>query len=141
MTGKAHIVAQLLKLILLQGGKIMGLPLLAKVGEERELTEEISIYDILDILDFAELGKDVADLTTEYLEAAFLAYAKTVAKVSKVVVGISIAAYVLEAILIGLQRNGKTALEVTYTYRYDLLYGDPTTVPRWQATGFSYRFV
>ena len=24
----------------------MGLPLLAKVGEERELTEEISIYDI-----------------------------------------------------------------------------------------------
>lgn len=25
-----------------------------------------SIYDILDILDFAELGKDVADLTTEY---------------------------------------------------------------------------
>ena len=113
----------------------MGLPLLAKVGEERELTEEISIYDILDILDFAELGKD------EYLEAAFLAYAKTVAKVSKVVVGISIAAYVLEAILIGLQRNGKTALEVTYTYRYDLLYGDPTTVPRWQATGFSYRFV
>ena len=64
----------------------MGLPLLAKVGEERELTEEISIYDILDILDFAELGKDVADLTTEYLEAAFLAYAKTVAKVSKVVV-------------------------------------------------------
>ena len=38
MTGKAHIVAQLLKLILLQGGKIMGLPLLAKVGEERELT-------------------------------------------------------------------------------------------------------
>jgi hypothetical protein len=39
-------VAQLLKLILLQGGKIMGLPLLAKVGEERELTEEISIYDI-----------------------------------------------------------------------------------------------
>jgi len=141
MTGKAHIVAQLLKLILLQGGKIMGLPLLAKVGEERELTEEISIYDILDILGFAELGKDVADLTTEYLEAAFLAYAKTVAKVSKVVVGISIAAYVLEAILIGLQRNGKTALEVTYTYRYDLLYGDPTTVPRWQATGFSYRFV
>ena len=118
----------------------MGLPLLAKVGEERELTEEISIYDILDILDFVELGKDVADLTTEYL-AAFLAYAKTVAKVSKVVVGISIAAYVLEAILIGLQRNGKTALEVTYTYRYDLLYGDPTTVPRWQATGFSYRFV
>ena len=111
----------------------MGLPLLAKVGEERELTEEISIYDILDILDFAELGKDVADLTTEY--------AKTVAKVSKVVVGISIAAYVLEAILIGLQRNGKTALEVTYTYRYDLLYGDPTTVPRWQAIGFSYRFV
>ena len=106
----------------------MGLPLLAKVGEERELTEEISIYDILDILGFAELGKDVADLTTEYLEAAFLAYAKT-------------AAYVLEAILIGLQRNGKTALEVTYTYRYDLLYGDPTTVPRWQATGFSYRFV
>lgn len=72
-----------------------------------------SIYDILDILDFAELGKDVADLTTEYLESAFLAYAKTVAKVSKVVVGISIAAYVLEAILIGLQRNGKTALEVT----------------------------
>lgn len=141
MTGKAHIVAQLLKLTLLQGGKIMGLPLLAKVGEERELTEEISIYDILDILGFAELGKDVADLTTEYLEAAFLAYAKTVAKVSKVVVGISIAAYVLEAILIGLQRNGKTALEVTYTYRYDLLYGDPTTVPRWQATGFSYRFV
>ena len=117
----------------------MGLPLLAKVGEERELTEEISIYDILDILDFAELGKDVADLTTEYLEAAFLA--KTIAKVSNVVVGISIAAYVLEAILIGLQRNGKTALEVTYTYRYDLLYGDPTTVPRWQATGFSYRFV
>ena len=56
-------------------------------------------------------------------------------------VGISIAAYVLEAILIGLQRNGKTALEVTYTYRYDLLYGDPTTVPRWQAIGFSYRFV
>ena len=141
MTGKAHIVAQLLKLILLQGGKIMGLPLLAKVGEERELTEEISIYDILDILGFAELGKDVADLTTEYLEAAFLAYAKTVAKVSKVVVGISVATYVLEAILIGLQRNGKTALEVTYTYRYDLLYGDPTTVPRWQATGFSYRFV
>ena len=46
----------------------MGLPLLAKVGEERELTEEISIYDILDILDFAELGKDVADLTTEYLK-------------------------------------------------------------------------
>jgi hypothetical protein len=134
-------VAQLLKLILLQGGKIMGLPLLAKVGEERELTEEISIYDILDILDFAELGKDVADLTTEYLKAAFLAYAKTIAKVSNVVVGISIAAYVLEAILIGLQRNGKTALEVTYTYRYDLLYGDPTTVPRWQATGFSYRFV
>ena len=119
----------------------MGLPLLAKVGEERELTEEISIYAILDILDFAELVKDVADLTTEYLEAAFLVYAKTVAKVSKVVVGISIAAYVLEAILIGLQRNGKTALEVTYTYRYDLLYGDPTTVPRWQATGFSYRFV
>lgn len=119
----------------------MGLPLLAKVGEERELTEEISIYDILDILDFAELGKDVADLTTEYLEAAFLAYAKTVAKVSKVVVGISIAAYVLEAILIGFQRNGKTAIEVTYTYRYDLLYGDPTTVPRWQAIGFSYRFV
>ena len=39
-----------------------------------------SIYDILDILDFAELGKDVADLTTEYLEAAFLAYAKTVAR-------------------------------------------------------------
>jgi len=116
----------------------MGLPLLAKVGEERELTEEISIYDILDILDFAELGKDV---TTEYLKAAFLAYAKTIAKVSNVVVGISIAAYVLEAILIGLQRNGKTALEVTYTYRYDLLYGDPTTVPRWQATGFSYRFV
>ena len=35
----------------------MGLPLLAKVGEERELTEEISIYDILDILDFAELEK------------------------------------------------------------------------------------
>ncbi len=97
----------------------MGLPLLAKVGEERELTEEISIYDILDILDFAELGKDVADLTTEYLKAAFLAYAKTIAKVSNVVVGISIAAYVLEAILIGLQRNGKTALEVTYTYRYD----------------------
>ena len=119
----------------------MGLPLLAKVGEERELTEEISIYDILDILDFAELGKDVADLTTEYLKAAFLAYAKTIAKVSNVVVGISIAAYVLEAILIGLQRNGKTAREVTYTYRYDLLYGDPTTVPRWQATGFSYRFV
>ena len=134
-------MAQLLKLILLQGGKIIGLPLLAKVGEERELTEEISIYDILDILDFAELGKDVADLTTEYLKAAFLAYAKTIAKVSNVVVGISIAAYVLEAILIGLQRNGKTALEVTYTYRYDLLYGDPTTVPRWQATGFSYRFV
>ena len=74
-------------------------------------------------------------------EGAFLAYAKTIAKVSNVVVGISIAAYVLEAILIGLQRNGKTALEVTYTYRYDLLYGDPTTVPRWQATGFSYRFV
>lgn len=119
----------------------MGLPLLAKVGEERELTEEISIYDILDILDFAELGKDVADLTTEYLKAAFWAYAKTIAKVSNVVVGISIAAYVLEAILIGFQRNGKTALEVTYTYRYDLLYGDPTTVPRWQAIGFSYRFV
>lgn len=56
----------------------MGLPLLAKVGEERELTEEISIYDILDILDFAELGKDVADLTTEYLKAAFWAYAKTI---------------------------------------------------------------
>ena len=44
-------------------------------------------------------------------------------------------------ILDALKAAGFKGVEATYTYRYDLLYGDPTTVPRWQVVDSDFSLI
>lgn len=119
----------------------MGLPLYATVGEERTLSEEFSLADIQDVVE--ELGYDstVGNLTVQVIKRAFAEIGKALSGIGSALTVISISSTIASKILKELQKDGFTGIRAEYTYRYDLLYGDPTTVPRWQLVGFEYSLV
>lgn len=119
----------------------MGLPLIAEVGEERTLTEEFSLDDFKEVMTLLGYGSAVGSWTVTGIKKALGELSKTVAGIGTVLVVVSVSSTVASMILDALKAAGFKGVEATYTYRYDLLYGDPTTVPRWQVVDSDFSLI
>lgn len=117
----------------------MGLPLRATIGEERTISEDYSIDDIINGMGSLGFSLTIAKWSVAGFKALIASFGKAIAaEVNPYVGAIINGSVIATAILNIMKMEGAKGFTLTYTYKYEFLYGDPTTVPRWSATHIDY---
>ncbi|MGO1581432.1 MAG: hypothetical protein ACTHWZ_08520 [Peptoniphilaceae bacterium] len=105
------------------------LPMIAKVGEERKITIYKSINTMISqVSDVNFIGSGIS-----FGHGALKAFLKGVAPGGSLIYFGTLASWLYEGALKFDKYTGIKGFNITYTYRYEFKYGDPTTLPRWKA--------
>lgn len=112
------------------------LPLTGQIGEQRTITDTITIDELIEVAKGFNKTVTVATLTREGL--AYTIEKLATQKAALISYLASLSSFFLDEMLSYIKKKGTKGLKLTYTYEFRFLYGDPTTLPRWTAIDVKY---
>ena len=106
------------------------------IGSTREYTSTLSLNEIREIASVLDYSSNIMELSAEAMIAIISEAVRRWLPTAALLCSISY--FTANVILDHLQNRGYTAIGVKYTETFNFLYGDPTTLPRWQVTKIEY---
>ena len=104
------------------------LPMIAKVGEERKIT----VYKSIDTLIKEAGGIIDAAGSISFAHSTLSFFLIEIVPGGRLVYVATAASLLYKGGLKFDKARGIKGFNITYTYRYEFKYGDPTTLPRWK---------